>query len=89
MLDKTLITSGDHYSSNALSATSHGDISHLGGFTIFHVMYQTRVNPQAYFWTPEWQQGEREAEEDLAIRNTQIFSSMDDAITWLESENED
>ena len=30
---------------------------------------------QAWFWTPEWQDGEREAEEDIAAGRTTIMES--------------
>jgi antitoxin PrlF len=30
---------------------------------------------QAWFWTPRWQQGEREADADLAAGRTQTFDS--------------
>jgi antitoxin PrlF len=30
---------------------------------------------QAWFWTPEWQAGEREADEDLRAGRTEAFSS--------------
>lgn len=33
---------------------------------------------QAWFWTPEWQQGEREADEDLAAGRLVRFESVDD-----------
>ncbi len=38
---------------------------------------------QAYFWTAEWQAGEREADEDIAAGRTQIFDDVDAAIRAL------
>jgi hypothetical protein len=41
---------------------------------------QSAPNPdpsQAWFWTPEWQAGEREADADLAAGHTQFFESED------------
>jgi AbrB family looped-hinge helix DNA binding protein len=32
---------------------------------------------QAWFWTPEWQSGEREAESDLAAARVETFPSDD------------
>lgn len=38
---------------------------------------------QAYFWTPEWQTAEREAEEDIAAGRVQQFEDVEDAIAHL------
>ncbi len=35
---------------------------------------------QAWFWTKEWQAGEREAEADLAAGRYQVFDTMEDLI---------
>jgi len=40
---------------------------------------------QAYFWTERWQQGEREAEEDLHAGRFKQFANMDELIHDLES----
>ncbi|MDO8753545.1 MAG: AbrB/MazE/SpoVT family DNA-binding domain-containing protein [Anaerolineales bacterium] len=45
---------------------------------------QIAVNrSQAYFWTRRWQEGEREADDDLIEGRFQDFSSMDDLIADL------
>jgi len=41
---------------------------------------------QAYFWTKEWQAGEREADEDIRAGRVQVFESVDDLLEDLESE---
>jgi len=38
---------------------------------------------QAWFWTEEWQAGEREAETDLAAGRYQVFDKMEDLIDDL------
>ena len=38
---------------------------------------------QAWFWTPEWQEGEREADADRAAGNTEFFESGDELIEAL------
>jgi len=39
---------------------------------------------QAWFWTPEWQAGEREADVELAAGAGDTFSSGDEYLTALE-----
>jgi antitoxin PrlF len=38
---------------------------------------------QAWFWTPEWQEGEREVDADLAAGKTESFASGDEFIGAL------
>jgi AbrB family looped-hinge helix DNA binding protein len=38
---------------------------------------------QAWFWTPQWQQGEREADADLAAGRAQTFNSGEDFLDAL------
>lgn len=38
---------------------------------------------QAWFWTPEWQAGEREADGDRAAGTMEIFGSGDEFVTAL------
>ncbi len=40
---------------------------------------------QAYFWTREWQEGEREAQKDIEEGRLQEFSSIDDLLDELHS----
>jgi AbrB family looped-hinge helix DNA binding protein len=42
---------------------------------------------QAYFWTEEWQKGEREADEDIRAGRVKTFYSADEAIKYLKSKN--
>jgi AbrB family looped-hinge helix DNA binding protein len=39
---------------------------------------------QAWFWTPEWQAGEREADADLAAGRVETFASGEDLLRALE-----
>jgi len=39
---------------------------------------------QAYFWAPEWQEGEREASADIAAGRTYEAADVDDLIAQLE-----
>ena len=40
---------------------------------------------QAWFWTPEWQAGEREADEAIAAGRTHVFHSEEEMDGWLDS----
>ena len=39
---------------------------------------------QAYFWTRRWQEGEREADEDIKAGRVKTFDSVDELIQDLE-----
>ena len=40
---------------------------------------------QLWYWTPEWQAGERQADADLAAGRYKDFKSAKKAIAWLKS----
>ncbi|MBI2851814.1 MAG: AbrB/MazE/SpoVT family DNA-binding domain-containing protein [Chloroflexi bacterium] len=40
---------------------------------------------QAYFWTEEWQKGERKADEDIKAGRVKRFKSAAEAVKYLES----
>ena len=53
---------------------------------IISVVVQKLVDKdQSYFWTREWQEGEREADEDIRMGQLKAFDSVDDLITELRS----
>jgi hypothetical protein len=39
---------------------------------------------QAYFWTKKWQEGEREAEEDIKAGRVKAFDSVEEVISDLD-----
>jgi AbrB family looped-hinge helix DNA binding protein len=39
---------------------------------------------QAYFWTKQWQEGEKEADEDIQAGRVRIFDSVEELIRDLE-----
>ncbi len=39
---------------------------------------------QAYFWTEEWQKGERKADEDIKAGRVKKFKSATEAVKYLE-----
>jgi AbrB family looped-hinge helix DNA binding protein len=41
---------------------------------------------QAYFWTKKWQEGEREADEDIEAGRVKTFNSVDGLIEELEQD---
>jgi len=42
---------------------------------------------QAYFWTRRWQEGEREADDDIKAGQVRTFESAEELIKDLEQEN--
>ncbi len=51
------------------------------------VSYLAERDPdQAWFWTPAWQAGERQADEDIGTGNYEDFDTMDDFIATLKAE---
>ena len=42
------------------------------------------TNDQSWFWTPEWQAKEAEADESLRLGHCQTFATMDELIDALE-----
>ncbi len=53
--------------------------------TIRVVVQKLVDRDQAYFWTREWQEGEREADEDIRTGRLKTFDSVDDLIAELRS----
>ena len=43
---------------------------------------------QAWFWTEEWQKGEREADEDIAAGRVKEFDNIEDALKYLHGERD-
>jgi AbrB family looped-hinge helix DNA binding protein len=43
---------------------------------------------QAWFWTPEWQAGEREADADIAAGRTEYFDSDEAFLAALDGDTE-
>lgn len=44
---------------------------------------------QAWFWTEEWQKGEREADGDIKADRVKSFKNAEEAIKWLDSDEAD
>lgn len=42
---------------------------------------------QAWFWTEEWQKGEKEADEDIRLGNVKSFDNVEDLIAELQSDD--
>jgi hypothetical protein len=40
---------------------------------------------QAYFWSPQWQEAEREADEDIKAGRVKTFSSVEELIEDLDT----
>ena len=62
----------------------------LGDDGAVHLMPQIAIDrSQAYFWTKRWQDGEKEAEEDLRAGRTKSFENIEDALAYLDGDEED
>lgn len=48
----------------------------------------TIARSQLYFWTRRWQEGERQAEEDIRAGRVQEFEDIEDLIKSLEERDE-
>jgi len=57
----------------------------IEGATISLVVKKLIDKSQAYFWTREWQEGEREADEDIRAGRLKTFDSVDELIAELKS----
>lgn len=56
-----------------------------GAAALLDELAQGRIDPdQWWFWTPEWQQKEREADEDLAAGRTTRYDSDEEFLAALE-----
>lgn len=57
-----------------------------GAGVLLRGMIKGPIDPdQAWFWTPEWQAGEREADAELAERSGVVYRGTDEFIAHLES----
>lgn len=70
---------------------SRVELSDLPGYLTarivrYHLLVERKRPAQAYFWTPDWQEAEREADEDIRLGRTRRFSTFEDAQAWLESD---
>jgi len=43
-----------------------------------------KLKSQAYFWTKEWQNGEKQADEDIKAGRVKKFKSAAEAVKYLE-----
>lgn len=53
---------------------AEGDI---GVSRVLEEILEAALGPQGYYWTAEWQQGERESAEDIRAGNVLIFDNAE------------
>lgn len=58
----------------------------LEGETIVLTPKRLVDKSQAYFWTEQWQQAEREAERDISKGRVRAFDTVDDLIAALDQD---
>jgi len=65
-------------------SVGHSSISRLpAGGDVVLIQGGWLPRDQEYYWTEEWQAGERETRTELAAGNGVRFDTADDAIRWL------
>lgn len=75
VLDRFNLGEGDTLE---LSVSENGEITVVP-------MLQVPAN-QKWFWTEEWQEGEREADENIKSGNVKSFDNIEDALHWLDDD---
>ncbi len=70
-------------------AAGHEEIKKRHPGDRFVLFYEAVESRQAYFWSPDWQAGEQEAEEDIRLGRTRRFARLEDALAWLETDEAD
>jgi hypothetical protein len=50
---------------------------------------EERDPDQAWYWTKEWQEAERQVDEDLSAGQYKIFDTMEEFLADLNSEDDD
>jgi hypothetical protein len=84
-----LTNTPDVVASTAIPETSVTRVQQPDGSYKWYAVHpetKTRVEidpDQAWFWTPEWQERERQADEDLRLGRYEEFDSFDDFIDSL------
>lgn len=66
--------------------------AHLPGVNVVNwirVLLAPNEDSQSYYFTPGWQEREREAEQDLKMGRFQVFDTMEDFIDSLDRPLED
>jgi hypothetical protein len=61
-----------------------GDLVDVEGERAVLVPKKLVDKSQAYFWTRKWQEGEREADEDIKAGRVKTFDSVEELISDLE-----
>lgn len=81
-MSEAAVTSGGHIELPAEArAALHLSVVHSVNVEVLAdgvVLLRGRDPGQTWFWSPEWQAGEREADEDLTSGRTEIFDTEGD-----------
>ncbi len=61
----------------------------VGKDGVLHLLPKLAIDrSQAYFWSDRWQDGEREAQDDIENGRVSRFDNIDDALDFLDSDEE-
>ncbi|MBI4671785.1 MAG: hypothetical protein HY741_08980 [Chloroflexi bacterium] len=82
------------YSSQAMPfmlamTTNAARLDNVNVVNLIRFLLNPSDESQSYYFTPVWQEREREAEQDLHLGRFQVFDSMDDFINSLDDPLED
>ena len=79
----TTYLSSDYLTGGTLDVASSTDSGGVLAFIIQNGEFEAISSSQSWFWTEEWQAGEREVEEYIADGDFETFDSMEEFLDTL------
>ena len=79
----TTYLSSDFRSGDTLDVASSTDSGGVLGFIVQNGEFEAISSSQSWFWTDEWQAGERKVDKYIAAGNFETFDSMEEFLDTL------